>query len=113
MSLNHCFCLLYTSFVGVEILALQVFDEGEFSGGFVVGFDHHCGDFGFAEELKRAESSLARDKLISVRLLSDDDGLHKTVLLDGLRKLTELFLREVFSRLIGVSICLLYTSRCV
>ena len=65
-------------FDGVEIRALNVFDDGEGEGFPVVGLDHHDRHFGEFRRLGGAPAALARDDLVGARHIGNgphDDGL--------------------------------------
>ena len=88
---------------GVEILALQVFDEGDLLD-FAVGVRaHDHGDLPLARNLCRAVAAFARDDhVFAVFRLVDDDGHDQPVFFDGIGEFVERVLVEMFARLVGV-----------
>ena len=65
---------------GVEILALDVLDQGHRHGGLVTDLPHHCGDGGKAGPLGTAPAALAGDDLVAV----DPEPPHQQRLDDAL-----------------------------
>ena len=88
---------------GVEVFALQIFDEGDFFDLAVVVLAHHDGDLLLARDLGGAIAALAGDDhVFAVRHLIDDDGHDEAVLFDGVCQLVEGGFVKVFARLVGI-----------
>jgi len=81
-------------FDGVEVLALEILDEGEFEDFLVGGGADDGGGFQEADFLGGAPAAFAGDELEFIEALPDDEGLDDAVLADGIRPAREAFRRE-------------------
>jgi hypothetical protein len=70
-------------FYGIQILSLDVFDEGDFEGFLVGGFPDCGGDAVEARFLRRSPTAFARDNLKFLSGATDEDGLEDSVCRDG------------------------------
>ena len=86
-------------FEGIEVFALQVFDQGEFEDGAVVGDAEDDRDFRQTEKLGRAPAAFAGDEFQMVALVADDERLDDALFLDGIGEFAEGFGRKIFARL--------------
>jgi hypothetical protein len=90
---------------GVEVLALEVLDQGRLEGLGVAELAHEDGHLVEARALRCAPPALARDDLVAAgAALADEDGLEDADLADALRELVEGRLVEVRSRLPAVRV---------
>ena len=71
-------------FDGVEVLALDVLDEGDFEEAVVGEFLNDDGDFGHSGELGGAPAAFAGHELVAVAGAADHEGLDDAVGADGL-----------------------------
>jgi len=83
----------------VEVLALQILDQGQLEHGAVVGFPHDDGHLGQAQKLGCAPAALTRDEFEMAVAFADDQGLNDALLADGISELAQRFRRKVLSRL--------------
>ena len=86
-------------FDGVEILALQVLDEGHFEDFLVGGRALDDGDGGESEELAGAPAAFTGNEFHLVTHLPDDEGLDDAEFGDGLLELVEGLFGKLLSRL--------------
>ena len=76
-------------FDGVEVLALDVLDEGDFHQAVVGEVLNDDGDFLEAGDLGGTETAFAGDQLVVAGGFADDEGLDDAVLADGLGQFLE------------------------
>ena len=101
--LLHEFFHSVCGFDGVEVLPLQVFDEGNFLYFTLVELLDDGGNGGEACLFGGAVSALACDDHISaVRVLVDDDGADHAVFLDGVGEIEQRAFVEHLARLVGI-----------
>lgn len=89
---------------GIEILALQIFDEGHFECEFfgnIAQDDWHTTE---ASALGGAPTALTRDQLKTIGNFSDDERLDDAARLNRARKFVERFFAEARARLIGARV---------
>ena len=91
----------------VQVLALDVLDEGERDGVLVVDAPQHRRDLVQARHLRGAPAALAGDDLVALRLArrrradrAHDDRLDDALGLDRVREVRERFLAHVHARLV-------------
>ena len=84
---------------GVEVFALEVFDEGQFQDGAIIGLADDDGDLGQAEHLGGAPAAFAGDQLEMIVLEADDERLHDALFLDGVGQFAEGFGGKILARL--------------
>ena len=83
----------------VEILALEILDEGEFENFAVVSFADEDGKFGEAGELGGAPATFAGDEFIRPVARADDERLKDSLLFDGVGEFLDRILGEIFAGL--------------
>ena len=86
-------------FERIEVLALEILDQGEFQHRAVIGFAQDHRDFGNPGELCRAPAAFSGDQLEGVAFLADDERLDDALFADGIRQFAQRFFGEIFSRL--------------
>ena len=87
----------------VEVLTLDVLDQGDLTDLGIVIFSHKCRYFFKSCFASGAQAALTRDELIALlRQAPDDQGLQDAVLADGLAEILERRLVEILARLIAV-----------
>src|SRR3978361_1213562 len=67
----------------IEVLALDILNEGDFESFLVAEFTHDRRDFVEARPLRRAPAPLAGDDLEAMAVRADDDRLDDAARLDG------------------------------
>jgi len=73
----------------VEILTLQVFDEGQFENGAVIGLPNENRHFGEPEQLSGAPAAFTGDQLQPAVVLTNDERLNDALFFDGIRQFAE------------------------
>ena len=86
----------------IEVRTLEVLDEREHGAGSIAGVDDAGGDGLLADELERAEATLAGDELVAVLHLADDDRLHEAFGADRVGEFLHLGVIEIAARLAGI-----------
>ena len=84
---------------GVEVFALEVFDEGQFQHGAVIRLADDGGDLGQAEHLGGAPAAFAGDQLEMILPGADDERLDDALFLDGVGQFPEGFRGKILARL--------------
>ena len=91
-------------FYGIEILALQIFDEGDFHGFFIWDVLNDDGYAMHGHELSRSPATLAGEQLKTRPAPADDKRLDNSGAANGLRQFVESGLGEACPRLIGARV---------
>jgi hypothetical protein len=92
-------------FEGVEVVPLDVFDQGELEGLAVGGFGDHDRNLADAGKTGGLPAALADDEAEAAAFGdSDDEGLNNAVLADGGGEGFEAVAVEVLARLLGVGV---------
>ena len=86
---------------GVEVLALEVFDEREFHHRAVIGLADDDGNGLKTEELRGPPTALARDELKAIAARADDEWREDALRLDGIGQLAKRVRSEILARLEG------------
>jgi hypothetical protein len=89
-----------SQFDWVEILTLNVLDEGDFEETVRCEILDDGGDGSETGELRGAEAALASDEFVSVVPAADDKGLDDSIFADGLSEFLELGVIEDVARLV-------------
>lgn len=84
----------FSFFDGVEVFALEIFDEGEFEDFLIGGFADDEGGFGEARALGGAPASFAGDEFEEIAAFAGDEGLDDAVFFDGENEFVEMFVAE-------------------
>ena len=74
----------------VQVLALEIFQQGQLGHGAVVGLDDPDRDLGEASQAASPEAALTGDDHEAAAARGDDDGLEQAVFADALRQLLQL-----------------------
>jgi hypothetical protein len=93
-----------SNFDGIEVLALDVLNEGDFHEAVVGEFLDDDGDLVEAGNAGCPEAALAGDKLVSIAGAADNKGLDDAVLADGLSKLLKALRGERGAGLEGIRV---------
>jgi len=88
----------------VQILALQVLDNGQFGHLAVVGLDNQDRHFGPSGFRGRTESALAGNELIAIVELSHHHWLEQSMCLDALGQGLHIGLVEGLTRLVRIAV---------
>jgi hypothetical protein len=89
-------------FDGVQVLALQVLDDGQLGDQAIVGIADAGGDRRPAGMASRSQASLAADELVAAGDAADQDRLEHVVLLEALGERGDLDVAEVAAGLEGI-----------
>jgi hypothetical protein len=92
-------CVTVRLFDGVEVFALQIFDEREFQDRAVVGLAGDDGNLRQIQELRRAPAAFAGDQFKITAALADDERLDDALFADGIGQFAQGILGELFARL--------------
>jgi hypothetical protein len=86
-------------FDGIEVFALEIFDQGEFENGAVVGLADDDRDFGQAGQLGGAPAAFAGDEFQVSAAFAHDERLNDALLFDGVGEFAERFSGKILARL--------------
>ena len=86
-------------FDGVEVFALEIFDEGEFEDFLIGSFANDEGGFGEARALGGAPASFSGNEFEEIAAFAGDEGLDDAVFFDGENEFVEMFVAEDGARL--------------
>ena len=88
-------------FDGVEVFALDVFNQCQRQRVFIIDFFNQYRDFGQASNTRSAVAAFARDDFVSpIANGAHDDGLHESLLFDGVGQFIECAFIYVTARLV-------------
>ena len=86
-------------FDGVEVFALEIFDEGEFEDFLIGSFANDEGGFGEARALGGTPASFSGNEFEEIAAFAGDEGLDDAVFFDGENEFVEMFVAEDGARL--------------
>lgn len=90
---------------GIQILALQIFDECDLDGFLIRDVMHDRRDAVQAGKLRCAPTAFAGKEFVTLRPFpAHDDGLNDASLANGIRELIERFRRKSGARLVGARV---------
>ena len=84
---------------GVEVFALEIFDQGQFQDGAIIGLADDDRHFGQADHLRGAPAAFPRRLTRRSRLFPDDERLYDALFPNGIRQLAESLGGKVLARL--------------
>ena len=84
---------------GVEIFALEIFDERQFQHRVVVRLSDDDRHFRQLQQLRRAPAAFARDQFKTTAALAHDERLDDALFADGIGQFAERFFGKVLARL--------------
>jgi hypothetical protein len=91
-------------FDGVEVFALDVFDEGDLHEAVIGEVLDDDGDLGEASDFGGAEAAFAGDELVVGAIAADDEGLNNAVFVNGLSEFGEAIFLEGGTGLEGIGL---------
>ena len=83
----------------IEVLALEIFDEGEFENFAIIRFADENREFGEAGDLGGAPAAFAGDEFKGTVARTDDEWLEDALFFDGVGEFLDRILGEIFARL--------------
>jgi len=84
---------------GIEVFALQIFDEGQFEHGAVIGLADNDGRLGQLQQLRGAPAAFAGDQFKITIALAHDERLDDALFADGIGQFAQRLGGEILARL--------------